>query len=259
MQPHPALLRGFAVAAPDRGSDRAFSSDAVRAIGWGSSLRTWAPLIAALGAVGLVSATGLTQRSLYGTPLEDRFFGFFLDRYPLFLFAVVYGVARTLVTALEPPRHWGRIITGPLGVAVFLAFCLHPTFGGLVLRPGYMTGTVAFLNGIPTPLAIAAGSAASALVFGLSLGLAVMLARLRRPVPGWRALGRSAAVILALWLGAVILAMPWALGVPVARGWPAQPLSGEAALLTLAVVALALLPHALLTGRFSSLRSSHQS
>jgi len=196
--------------------------------------------------VALVGVTGLDQRDLFGTPLEDRFYGFFLDRYPLFAFAIVYGVARILAAACEPPWRWGRVVTAPLGAAVFLPFCLHPTFGGLVLRPGYMTGTVAFLNGMPVPAAFVLGTAASALVYGLALGLAVMLARLERPRFSWRALGGGALAFLALWLGAVVIAAPWALGWPVTGGWPARVLTLDATLMSLAAVAVALLPD---TGR----------
>ncbi|CAA9313697.1 MAG: FIG00800068: hypothetical protein [uncultured Microvirga sp.] len=225
------------------------------ALGRRALVRALTPLIVSLLSIVIVAATGLTTRSLFGTPLEDRFYGFFLDRYPLFLFAVCYGAAVIIAAAFEPGWRWGRMIAAPLGAAMFLALCLHPTFGGLVLRSGYMIGTVAFLSGVPTPAAVAAGAAASALVYGLALGLGVMLARLKRPRLAWGSLGRSIAAVLALWLGAVILAAPWALGMP-SSGWPARALTLEATLIGVAIVAMALLPHAATAAasRFSETR-----
>lgn len=207
------------------------------------SIAALSPVGVALAAIVFTALTGVSQRHLFGTPLEDRFYGFFLDRYPLFFSAICYGAALIVVVAFEPGWRWGRMIAAPLGVAVFLAFCLHPTFGGLVLRSGYMTGTVGFLNGVPTPAAVAAGAAASALVYGLALGLGVMLARLRRPRLGWRPLRRAVLAFLALWLGAVILAAPWALGMSLG-GWPARALTVQATLISLGIAAMALLPHA---------------
>jgi hypothetical protein len=169
------------------------------------------PLIVSLLSVLMVAGTGLTNRSLFGTPLEDRFYGFFLDRYPLFLFAVCYGVALIIAAAFEPGWRWGRMIAAPLGAAVFLALCLHPTFGGLVLRSGYMTGTVGFSMDCRRPRLLRRAQRISARLWS-GLGLGVMLAQLTLPRLGWRPFGRSILAFLALWLGAVILAVPWASG-----------------------------------------------
>lgn len=211
-----------------------------------TALRRAAPLLLALAAVLIVALAGLTQRGLYGTPLEPYAYGFFLDRYPLFAFAIVYGFARVILAAFAPgPRRWPRLAGAALGLVLFLAACLHPTFGGLVIRPGYMAGSVAFLRNVPLPVAFALGAFASAAAFGLVLGLGTALARWRIRL-GWRPLGRALLAFAAIWWAALVLAAPRALGIDPAEGWPAAPLSGAAALKTAALVALALAPHALL-------------
>jgi hypothetical protein len=210
------------------------------------ALRRTAPLLLALAAVLLVAVAGLTQRSLYGTPLEPYAYSFFLDGYPLFAFAIVYGAARIGLAAFEPGfRRWPRLLGAPLGLALFLVACLHPTFGGLVIRPGYMAGSVAFLRNVPLPAAFALGAFASASVFGAALGIGTALARWRASL-GWRPLGRALLSLGALGWAALVLASPRALGIDATEGWPAVPLSAAAALEAGAFVALALGPHALL-------------
>ena len=210
------------------------------------ALRRTAPLLLALAAVLLVAVAGLTQRSLYGTPLEPYAYGFFLDCYPLFAFAIVYGAARIGLATFEPGfRRWPRLLGAPLGLALFLVACLHPTFGGLVIRPGYMAGSVAFLRNVPLPAAFALGAFASASVFGAALGIGTALARWRASL-GWRPLGRALLSLGALGWAALVLASPRALGIDATEGWPAVPLSAAAALEAGAFVALALGPHALL-------------
>lgn len=248
MPPHPALLRGAAVGsggAPHDGRGRAPGGHRFPLV-----TRAAFPLLSALLAVGAVFAAGLTQRSLLGTALEDIFYGFFLDRYPLFLFAVVYGVARILIGAVLRPwgRLWLRGVGAPLGLLLFLAACLYPTFGGLALRAGFMAGGMAFINNLPMIVAYGLGAGTAALAFGLALGLARILARARLS-PSWRALGRSLLSFLAIWFGALVLGAPRALSLEVAQGWPGGPLSPGAALAISALVALALLPHAMLAAR----------
>ncbi|HEV7440798.1 MAG TPA: hypothetical protein VGN94_14415, partial [Methylobacterium sp.] len=51
------------------------------------------PLTAALLALVLVTATGFDQRAALPPQVEAVFYGFFLDRYPLFAFALVYALA----------------------------------------------------------------------------------------------------------------------------------------------------------------------
>jgi len=209
-------------------------------------LKSLLPLLLAALAPLAVAATAFTERSFIGTALEDRFYGFFFRSYPLFLFAIVYGVARIVTAAVAEPgaRRALRSFTAPIAVALFLAACLHPTFGGIVLRPGYMTGGMSFVRGQGGQVATVLGAGAAALVFSLVLGLAVAVATLRAGM-SWRRLGRAVAGFLALWLGAVILLLParWGLD-PVGR-WPAVPLPLAGAVEAAAWVALALAPHAL--------------
>lgn len=207
------------------------------------------PLLAPPAGFALAAASGATRAGLAGSALDDVLYGFFLDRYPLFAAAIAYGLARLLAVAvLEPGRVRGlRLLTAPLAAACLLAACLHPTFGGLVLRSGFMVGGVAFANGTPLPLAQGLGAGMAALVFGAVIGLGVVLVR-----PGLRIGGRSAlhGVLswVALWAGFAALAFPGALGLDPLGSWPRLALApGPAAGAGLA--AFALLPHALLVYR----------
>jgi hypothetical protein len=207
-------------------------------------LRSVAPLLVAVLAVLLVWAAGFTERSFIGTALEDHFYGFFFRNYPLLLFAIAYGVARIVAAATEPGRARGlRAFTTPLAVALFLIAHLYPTFGGVVARPGYAVAGMSFLQGQPAELALVLGAGAAALVYGLCLGAAVILGRLRLRWH-WTALGFVVLSYLALWLGAVILLGSVRWGGDILAGWPVRPLAGGAAAKAAAVVALAFLPHA---------------
>jgi hypothetical protein len=197
----------------------------------------------------LVSGAGFTERSLLGTPLEEPFYGFFFRSYPLFLFAVIYGALRILSCAIaEPggPRAL-RSFTAPVAVALFLAACLYPTFGGFVLRPGFMTGGMSFITGQSGLAASLLGAGAAAAAFGLALGLCTALAALRATLR-WRALGWALAAFLALWLGAAILLSAPRFGIDPAGPWPAAPLPLPRAATAAGLVAAALAPHALLAG-----------
>lgn len=210
-------------------------------------LRALLPLILAALAPLLVAASGFTERSLFGTALEDVFYGFFFRSYPLFFFAIVYGVARVAVDAVEPgPRRALRSFSAPLAVALLLVACLYPTFGGLVLRPGYMTGGVSFLRGVPAVVAVVLGAGAAAFVFSLVLGISRALARLRVRFR-WSSFGKAALSFFALWLGGVILLAAGRYGFIPTTGWPARALPAGDALRTAILVTLALLPHTLVT------------
>jgi hypothetical protein len=206
------------------------------------------PLVVAALAPLLVAATGFTERTLIGTALEEYFYGFFFRSYPLFLFAVVYGTTRIAVTAVAAPGGRGvfRSFTAPLALALFLLACLYPTFGGFILRPGYMTGGMSFITGQSGLVASLLGAGAAALVYGLALGLATSLATLQVRLR-WRSLGRAVAAFLALWLGAAILLGPARFGIDATGPWPAAPLPMPQALRAALAVALALAPHAVLT------------
>lgn len=205
------------------------------------------PWLAAVAAVLLLAASGLARRDLAGTALDDWFYGFFVDRYALFLFAIVYGVARILAAAAGNSAAGRlRLLSLPAALVLFLGLCLFPTFGGLVLRAGFATGGVMFMSQQPLGLAYAGGTAAAAALYGLALGGSEALAAWRAPVtPG--ALARAGLALLALWWAAALLALPDAAAVGTLAAWPGRlpgPATGPLAAL---LVGAALLPHALLS------------
>jgi hypothetical protein len=211
-----------------------------------SLLAAVVPVAAVLLFVALVFATGFSERSFFGTALEDRFYGFFFRAYPLFLFAAAYGAARILAAAASEPgaRKTLRTFSTPLALLLFLAACFHPTFGGLVLRPGYMAGGISFLRGQSATVAVVLGAGAAAFAFGTILGVCGLLARLSLGFR-WRRIGRVLVRFLALWLGAVVLIAPGRLGIDPVGSWPMGPLAGSFALKTAAIAVLAFLPHAI--------------
>ena len=210
-----------------------------------------APLVAALLALALVTLTGLSQRSALPLALEPYAYGFFLERYPLFAGARVYGLARRLAAAATPgpdapARRW---VLAALGLALVAAAGLYPTFGGLVLRGGFMAGGSAFLTGQSLGVAYAIGAAVSALVFGLAIGLPTWLGRARfRRAGFWRRARGVAATavvsVLALWLGAALLGLGRDLGI---GPWPRRAFTPEESLRAALVVLVAGLPHVLVT------------
>lgn len=210
----------------------------------------FAPVLIAIAAVILAAALGLSQASFARTPVEDVFYGFFFRSYPLFLFAAVYGVARIVTAAVaEPgPRRGLRAVTTPLAVALFLVAGFYPTFGGVILRPGFATGGIGFLNGLPAPVAGVLGAGAAAFMFGLLLGIATLLAttRVRFSKAG---LAHGLLAFLALWVGAVILTLPDRLGLDVLDRFPLRSLSLAQSFGIAGLVALAVLPHALVVAR----------
>ncbi len=208
-----------------------------------------APLLAALAALFAVFLAGFDQRSAMPPDVAARFYGFFLDRYPLFAFALVYGLARILAAGLAPgPASWVRRLVGVLvGLALVLGVSLHPTFGGLVLRAGFGTGSGAFLNGTPMGLAYAMGAGAAAGLFGLALGLGARLAGRPGPAPTgsrWRRVGRALlgwiAGFLALWFAAAVIGLARDAGF---GPWPRRPLDARDLVVAALLLTVAALPH----------------
>lgn len=208
------------------------------------------PLAAALAALALVAAGSFSRQSALPALVEPYAYGFFLDRYPLFAFGLVYGLARILAAAsipgATPARRW---ILGGLGLVPLLALSLYPTFGGLVLRGGFMAGGGAFLSGQPLNVAYAIGAAVAALVFGLAIGLPTALGRLRFRRVGLAARARAAAVtaaasFLALWFAAALLGLARDAGI---GPWPARPFTAGEALRAGLLFLAAALPHVLVT------------
>jgi hypothetical protein len=213
------------------------------------AVSAFVPVACAVAAVLVSAGIGLTERSFAGTPVEDNFYGFFFRQHPLFLYAAVYGLARIVLVATEPgPRRPLRLLTTPVAVALFLAACFYPTFGGIVLRSGFGTGSMSFITGQTAALSLALGAGASAFIFGLVLGIAAALAKASFRVTR-RSLATAALSFLALWLGALVFLAPASLGTDLAAGFPVRPLAWPQALSAAGVVTLALLPHALVRAR----------
>ena len=210
------------------------------------------PLLAALAALFAVFLTGFDQRSAMPPDVAARFYGFFLDRYPLFAFALVYGLVRILAAMLAPgpASVVRRLIGGGIGLALVLAVSLHPTFGGLVLRAGFGTGSGAFLNGTPMAIAYTMGAGAAAGLFGLATGLGARLAGRPGPALGgsrWRRAGWALrgwiAGFLALWFAAAVIGLARDAGF---GPWPRRPLDARDLVVAAGLLTLAALPHVLL-------------
>jgi hypothetical protein len=218
-----------------------------------------APLLAALAALFSVFLTGFDGRSAMPPDVAARFYGFFLDRYPLFAFALVYGLVRILAVMLAPgpASPVRRLVGGGLGLALVLGLSLHPTFGGLVLRAGFATGSGAFLNGTPMALAYTMGAGAAAALFGLAMGLGARLAG--RPLAGRSLAGRPdparagsrrrragrallgwAAGFLALWFAAAVIGLARDAGL---GPWPRRPLDARDLVVAALLLTGAALPH----------------
>lgn len=208
-----------------------------------------APLAAALAALTVVFLTGFDQGTPVPAEVETRFYGFFLDHYPLFAFAVVYALARVLAAAVAPGPSGAlrRVLGAVIGLALAIGLSLHPTFGGLVLRAGFMTGGMAFLNQVPMSAAYALGAAVAATVLGSAMGFGVLIAgqpalepaspRLRRLARGLRSL---LARFTALWYALAVLGFARTIGL---GSWPRRPLDAGDATLIAACLVIAFLPH----------------
>ncbi|GJD33696.1 hypothetical protein [Methylobacterium aerolatum] len=201
-----------------------------------------APLAAALTALGIVALTGLSRRSGVPDILEPYAYGYFLDRYPLFAFALVYGAARIVAVAAGPgpggPVRRG--VFAAAGLAVLAGAGLYPTFGGLILRGGYATGGMAFLTGQPLWLAYALGAGVAASMVGGIVGASGLAANgvLR---PRLRRIGGGALSFALLWFAAGVIGLAHAAGT---GPWPARPITGSEAGLAAGLLAAAALPHA---------------
>ena len=200
-----------------------------------------APTLAMLIALALVAATGFSQRAALPEMVEPWIFGYFATRYPLFAFALVYGVAHLARAAAGPgpasvPR---RLLFGGLGAAVLLGAGLYPTFGGLILRAGFATGGMAFLTHQPLWLAYGLGAGVAAGLFGAILGLSAIATN--RPFrPRLHRIGFGALAFLALWFGAAVIGLSDTVG---SGPWPRRAFApGEAGLAALLLV-VAALPH----------------
>ena len=209
---------------------------------WTSLVGPALPVLAMLIALALAAATGFSQRSALPKAVEPWIFGYFATRYPLFAFALIYGVAHLARVAVGPgpasiPR---RALFGVAGVAALLTAGLYPTFGGLILRAGFATGGMAFLTHQPLWLAYGLGAGVAAGLFGAILGLSAIATN--RPFrPRLHRIGFGALAFLALWFGAAVIGLSDTVG---SGPWPRRAFApGEAGLAALLLV-VAALPHA---------------
>ncbi|MHB2206799.1 hypothetical protein [Methylobacterium sp. CM6257] len=197
-----------------------------------------------LASLVLVAASGFSQRSPVPETVEPWIYGYFVTRYPLFAFALVYGIAYLVSVAAGPgpastPR---RILFGLAGIIALTLAGLYPTFGGVILRAGFATGGMAFLTHQPLWLAYALGAGVAAALFGGILGLFATAANgpLR---PRFSRFGSAALAFLALWFGATLIGSAGSLGV---GPWPSRALRPEEAGLAGLLLVVAALPHATL-------------
>lgn len=211
-----------------------------------------APLAAALAALVAAFVTGFDQSTHVPAEVGTRFYGFFLDHYPLFAFAIVYALVRVVAVAIAPgPSATLRRVVGALvGLGLVLALSLHPTFGGLVLRGGFMTGGMAFLNQVPMTVAYGLGAAVAASALGSAMGLGVIIAGqpVRERASRMRRLGRSLGSMffrfLALWYALAVLGFARTIGF---GPWPRRPLDTADTVLVAACLVVAFLPHVLIS------------
>ncbi len=204
-----------------------------------------APIAAMLAALLLVAATGLSRRVALPEAVEPYAYGFFLDRYPLFAFALVYGAARIIAVASSGGAATvsRRLIIACAGLVLLAGAGLYPTFGGLMLRGGYATGSMAFLTGQPLWLAYALGAGITAAMFGAIVGGAGIAAN--RPLrPTLRRARWAGLSFLCLWFGAIVLGLAHAFGV---GPWPARAMTLAEATLAAGLLLLAASPHGIVT------------
>jgi hypothetical protein len=174
--------------------------------------------------------------------LGASFYGFFFDNYALFLLAAVYALGSLVATVLAGgvrSRPFAMIALVPLLALVLLA-AFYPTFGGLVVRTGYVAATALGIFNIPAPLGVIAGALSAAFLLALVLGLSRAVLRLKARF----SLGGLGAAVFG-WLALAVAPLIYVLAPQVAGGFPAVPVSTEALPVLLVASLAAFAPHAL--------------
>ena len=203
-----------------------------------------APAAAVLLALAVIATSGLSRRSGVPDILEPYAYGYFIDRYPFFVFALIYGAAR-IVAACAAPGPGGsvrRTVFALAGVVILGLAGLYPTIGGLILRGGYATGGMAFLTGQPLWIAYALGAAVPAMMLAGIVGLTIIAAN-RSLRPRWRRVGWGALSFLCLWFGAAMIGLAHQVGF---GPWPARAMTGHEAGIAAGLLLIAMAPHSLL-------------
>ncbi|MBX9932526.1 MAG: hypothetical protein K2Y56_13455 [Methylobacterium sp.] len=215
------------------------------------------PLAAVVIAILAAWAAGFDHRSALPPGLSASFYGFFLDRYPLFAAAIVYGLARLVVAATAPgPSGTIRRAVGlGIGAVLLLGLSLYPTFGGLVLRGAFATGGMAFLNQQPMIVAYGLGAATAAFLFAIALGLGGLAAGAERGPRGFRSIAVATIIgFLFLWFAFAVLGIAREAGF---GNWPRGPLRSGDAFVAIGLALVAFLPHALLVAFRRSRQFGH--
>lgn len=203
------------------------------------------PVLAMLAALALVAVTGFSQRWAMPETVEPWIYGYFIERYPLFAFALVYGLAHLTVVATGPgpASTLRRIVFGLAGAATLAAASLYPTGGGLILRSAFSTGGMAFLTHQPLWLAYGLGAAVAASLYGGILGLFAVAAN--RPLrPRLGRIGFGLLAYFALWAGAILLGLSGPFGI---GPWPHRAIRPDETVRAALLLIAAALPHIVVT------------
>lgn len=173
-----------------------------------------APLVVTVGAVIATYATGLTAAGIEAAVQSPYLIlGFFAERFPALAFAIVFVLVRLIVVAFvaHRPNILFRLLLLVPAFALVLLAALYPTFGGIIVRPGFMGGGFSIVEGR------IAGADAGFLVGGAIAGVMLgLVAGLARALVDWSwgfTWGRLLRLILALLAYAVmgaVLAWGWA-------------------------------------------------
>lgn len=201
------------------------------------------PPVAMLAALAAIALAGLSRRSGVPALLDDYAYGYFLSRYPLFAFALIYAGARIVVGAIGPGTGGltRRALVSLAGLAILAVAGLYPTFGGLTLRGGFAVGGMTFLTGQPLWLAYGLGAATSAAMMGSIVGGTIVLAN--RPLrPSWARFGRGFVSFLCLWFGAAVIGLARDQGF---GPWPTRAMLPAEAVFAAGLLVVAAAPHIL--------------
>lgn len=205
-------------------------------------------------AAAVLGFGGISRFEIQAGPFAPILHGFFFDAFAPLIVLVIYAVARIIAVALLEPSDLAlaRFVTAPLAVAALLAAALYPTFGGIIARSAFFAGGMMFVEGVMLGAAWLIGIAFAAIIFGIVMGVGVILVRLGFGEPDRPRRARLATGLMryaTLVFAGLILLLPGQAGISLYGDWPAWPMEpGEAAALTgLSLIALA--PHALIVRR----------
>jgi hypothetical protein len=213
-----------------------------------ATAQTLLPLLAVAALAVYLVATGDAAQDFAQSQIGTWIFGFFFNNFAPFLFAIAYGVAHVLAVAVfgDVRSRILALLLAPFAAALLLIACTYPTFGGFVLRPGFMAGGVSLLQHLDPLVGSLAGAVIAGLAFALVLGIVTTLVRLKLSVgftSALRGIGRG----LWLVLPALVLVLAPRFGLTLGGTWPKTALGVTDGLVLGAVALLAFLPHAALS------------